>query len=126
MLNRDAIEREEEALRDRARKLSDKQRAEYFRQSSRAIRDPDTYAALNWGAPAGIHHFYLGRWQRGLLNLLGLVIAIVMLLNGWLIAGTGLIVLIVVIELFELFRAQRIVAHYNNQVMKRILDRIEP
>lgn len=125
MLNRETIEREEEALRQRARELSDDKRAEFFRESSRAIRDPDTYAALNWGAPAGIHHFYLGRWQRGLINLLGLMAGILMLLNGWLIAGAGLIALIVVVELFELFRAQRIVAHYNNRVMKRILDRIE-
>lgn len=125
MLNRDAIEREEEALRDRARKLPDAKRAEFFRESSRAIRDPDTYAALNWGAPAGIHHFYLGRWQRGLINLLGLAAGILMLLNGWLVAGTGLIGLIIVVELFELFRAQRIVAHYNNRVMKQILDRMQ-
>lgn len=125
MLNRESIEREEEVLRDRARKLPDDKRAEFFRQSSRAIRDPDTYAVLNWGAPAGVHHFYLGRWQRGLVNLLGLVVAILMLLEGWLIAGGGLILVIVTVELFELFRAQRIVAHYNNRIMKQILDRME-
>lgn len=124
ILNRETIEAEEERLRREAGELPDAQRAEFYREAGKRIRDPDTYAALNWFALVGLHHFYLGRWIRGLVNLAGVALGIALLFEGLVVAGLGLIGLILVTELIELFRSQLTVAHYNNRIMEQILERI--
>jgi len=67
--------------------LPDAQRAEFYRKSGKKIRDPDTYAALNWFFVIGLHHFYLRRWLRGWLNVGLIVISALAFLNGQLIFG---------------------------------------
>ena len=49
-------------LRDSANKveLTDEQRKEYYDRFRREVRDPDTYAVLNYFFLAGLHHMYLG------------------------------------------------------------------
>ena len=44
MLNQEAVDAEEEAIRQRVRELSDEQRMEYFRRFNKVVKDPDTYA----------------------------------------------------------------------------------
>lgn len=123
MLNQQDVNAEEERLRQLANTLSDEQRKEFYRDVKRQLRDPDTYAVFNWFFLAGLHHFYLGRWGRGLLNLavflLGVALIIVQLV--WL--GITLIVLVSVWELWALFRAQIIVQDWNNQLYRRLLKR---
>lgn len=74
MLDRDSVEAEEEQLREAAAALPDEQRRGFYREVKRELKDPDTYAVLNWFFLVGLHHFYLRRWGRGLLDI-GLVIA---------------------------------------------------
>lgn len=122
MLEQQQVDAEEERLRELAAALPDVQRQQFFQQLKRELRDPDTYAALNWCFLAGLHHFYLGQWQRGLVNLLVFIAGLALLFSPWLWLGVVLIVLISVAELWALFRSQIIIQHWNNQIMRRLLE----
>jgi TM2 domain-containing membrane protein YozV len=117
------VEAREEALREQLRSLTDEQRRNFYRLYRPRLRDPDTYAVLNWFFVGGLHHFYLGDIAAGLFNLLVMLTGVGLLLVTPLIgagvppfaplAGVGLIVLVVVIELPALFRSQAVVAERN-------------
>ena len=118
-------ELEEERLRVAVRTLSDDQRRRFYDIASPRLRDPDTYAALNWSLLAGMHHFYLGRWLRGsatLLCFIGGVAALFSAALRW--PALFLLFVILVIELSELFRSQTIVKNHNNRMMARALDEL--
>ncbi len=130
---------EERRIRELINCLPDEQRLAIYTEIEKQIKDPDTYAALNFLFIAGLHHFYLGKWRRGLINLaifwVGLAILIIdvfgiyvpmmdwsrllLSLSSWQL-GLGLLVGISILELYELFRSQGIVQDYNNQVMAAI------
>jgi TM2 domain-containing membrane protein YozV len=101
------------------------------RRSSRAfyqavrheLRDPDTYAVLNWFFVAGLHHFYLRRWARGALDLGVFVLGLVLIFTGAIWIGMALIAAVAVLELWALFRAQIIVQDWNNHVYAQSLKR---
>ncbi|HSG87681.1 MAG TPA: TM2 domain-containing protein [Pseudomonadales bacterium] len=105
----------EEALRERIRRLDDDERRAYWRIVKARLKDPDTYAVLDWFLLAGIHHFYLGHLAAGTLNLVLMLIGVALLftLPG---AGLALITLILVAELPALFRSQLIVADHNVRI----------
>lgn len=118
---RDAdVKAEQEALREAVAKLPDPERALFFRDFNAQLKDPDTYAVLNWLLLAGLHHFYLGRLLRGLVNLAVMLVGIGLLILGY-DSGLVLIVLILLVELPALFRSQTIVMDYNNRLGRRIL-----
>ncbi|MDX1391363.1 MAG: TM2 domain-containing protein, partial [Rheinheimera sp.] len=96
-------------------------RQAFYQQLSRELRDPDTYATLNWCFLAGLHHFYLRQWARGAVNLAVFIAGVILLFSvaSWL--GLVLIVAISVVELWALFRAQIIIQNWNNQIMRRLL-----
>lgn len=119
-LREEAVRAEEEAIREQVRQLPDDQRAAFFHHYNKELRDPDTYAVLNWLFLAGLHHFYLGRFQRGLVNLVAMVVGLVLLLIG--IGFGGLVILVVLlVELPALFRSQVIVMDYNNRLARTLL-----
>ena len=61
MLDKNAVDNEEEALRSEINHLPDELRAQFYNEVKNKIKDPDTYAALNWFFICGLHHFYLGK-----------------------------------------------------------------
>lgn len=121
MLDRQAVEAEEEALRERARALPEASRKAFYEEVREALKDPDTYAALNWFFLAGLHHFYLGRWWRGTLDLLLFAAGVTLLLAGQPWWGVALILAVTVVELWALFRAQIIVQDWNNSMYRQRL-----
>lgn len=123
MLNQREVDAEEERLRQLAAALPDAQRKAFYQEAKRKLRDPDTYAVLNWFFLAGLHHFYLGKWEWGLLNLTVFMagIALMFLQSVWL--GLALILLISVWELWALFRSQIIVQDWNNRLYRDLLER---
>lgn len=125
MLTREEVEREEETIRQQIRELPDEQRRIFYETFDRQIRDPDTYAVLNYLFLAGLHHFYLGKWFRGLFNLLVFITGIVCLFTGYALTGILLIVGISLIELYAMFRSQVIVQAHNNALMKNILNNLK-
>lgn len=123
MLNRGDVEAEEERLRNLANSLPDERRKAFYREASRQLKDPDTYAVLNWLFITGLHHFYLRRWGRGALDLGLFLVGIWLIVNQAFVLGGALILSVFVIECWALFRAQVIVQDWNNQVYRRLLER---
>ena len=123
MLNQQQVDAEEEQLREQVAALPDAQRRAFYQQLKPLLRDPDTYATLNWCFLAGLHHFYLGLWGRGLINLLVFIAGVVLLFTSYWLLAIMLLVFVSVIELWALFRAQIIIQHWNNQLTRRLLQR---
>lgn len=123
MLDQQQVDAEEEQLRELVAALPDEQRKVFYQQLKPLLRDPDTYATLNWCFLAGLHHFYLGLWGRGLFNLLVFLVGVALLFTPLILVGIALLVLISVVELWALFRAQIIIQHWNNQLIRRLLQR---
>jgi len=125
MLKQPEVDAREEELRLQVRELPDEKRKTFYERAEKELKDPDTFAVLNYLFIAGLHHFYLGRWLRGLINLAVFSAGIYLIyLDQW---KNGLIVIgiITVLELYALFRSQIIVKHYNNRISTAILDSIE-
>ena len=118
------VEEKEDKLRLSVRELQDSERMNFHKAFSDRMKDPDTYAVLNFFFITGIHHFYLENHAQGSINLIGFVLGLLLLLGGldgpW-EAGISLIVFIIVIELPALFRSQIIVKNYNNLLSSHIL-----
>ena len=121
MLDERKVNAEEEALRQRVRDLPDPARAQFYAEVGARLRDPDTYAVLNFSLICGIHHLYLRRYALWLFELVLGVLGIVLLVTPWLPAGVALIAALFIAELYCLFRAQLIVQDYNNRVMREVL-----
>lgn len=124
ILSQDAIEEEEELIRNAINQLSDNERKIYFHTIKSKIKDPDTYAVLNWFFIAGLHHFYLENWVQGCIHLTLFLIGIVLIIIGLVWTGVVIILGISVAELYSLFQSQLIVQNYNNQIMKKAIKEI--
>jgi len=120
MKTEEAIQEDEERIRKLVRELPDDKRLLFFKKTEKNLKDPDTYATLNYLFIAGLHHFYLGKWIRGSINLFIFLIGVVFLFTGQ--AGIGILLLIAisVVELKALFKAQTLVREHNNGVMEAI------
>jgi hypothetical protein len=125
MLEKDLLAQREESLRLLVRQLNDEQRKQFYHQFNQRVKDPDTHAALNYMIVAGLHHFYLGRWLRGLVNLVIFTLGCILLIIGATLMGILFIVAICVVELYALFNSQFIVQDYNNNLMQTILEEID-
>ena len=128
VLKSETVEAQEEKLRESIRELNEAERNSFFNLFSKQVKDPDTYAALNFFIITGLHHFYLKRYIRGSINLTLFCIAIVGSFIGFLKLGQGLsiIVLIVLVEIPNLFRSQIVVKDYNNRLTEKILLKSYP
>ena len=120
-----SLRQEEEQLREQITLLNSEQKKCYYALEVAQVKDPDTYAALNWAFLAGLHHFYLGKWQRGLLNLVLMLVGVLFYLSQLPpLLGAGVILLVFIIELPQLFNSQQIIHQHNNDVMKRLLKQV--
>jgi TM2 domain-containing membrane protein YozV len=124
MLTSEQVLETEERLRKCVRALPDEKRLAFYRQAERRLKDPDTYAALNYLFIAGLHHFYLGKWVRGLLNITVFLAGVMLLFTPLAVIGILLIVAISMAELYALFKSQTIVQAHNNRIMEQIYREI--
>ena len=120
----EVIQAEEERIRQWVRELPDDKRLAFFKQAEKSLKDSDTYATLNFLFIAGLHHFYLGKWIRGSINLLIFVAGVLCIFTG--LTGLGILILIAIsaVELKALFKAQLVIQDYNNGVMQAIYREI--
>jgi len=125
MLNQDKVDEEEERLRQQLRNLSDEDKKKFYKSISKKLRDPDTYASLNWFFITGLHHFYLGKWIQGLLDLVLFVIGLLFIVVGLWEIGIGIIVIVSSVEMWALFRSQIIVQDWNNKVYQKALKKFK-
>ncbi len=124
-LNHEAVEAEEEEIRRQVRDLPDPIRLDYHKRLKKRLKDPDTYASLNYFFLTGIHHMYLDKYARGILNLVMLIVGLLTLV---VLPPLGIIIIlfILVVELMALFRSQTVVKDHNNKISQQILDEIAP
>ncbi|GAB1623715.1 hypothetical protein AAOGI_37650 [Agarivorans albus] len=125
MLNREQVEQRQEQLREQIALLPQEQRKHFYQLWQKQVKDPDSYAVLNYLLLAGLHHFYLGKWLRGAVNLLISIIAILLVALGAGLLGLGLLVAITIVELPALFRSELVVLDYNNQQMQQLLEQVK-
>ena len=124
MLHKDEVVAKEEQLRLIVRDLPDEKRKQFYVLAKKKLKDPDTFAVLNYLFITGLHHFYLGKWFRGLFNITAFVVAVALMFSGVWLWGLGLFLVITASELYALFRAQIIVQDYNNRVMENTLQQL--
>ena len=124
MLNASVVEEQQDQIRRQIREMSDEQRRNFYTLSEKKIKDPDTYATLNYIFIAGLHHFYLGKWLLGLMNITVFWGGVACIVMKQVELGIALIIGITIFELFELFRAQALVQHHNNLISQEILSNI--
>ncbi len=122
MLSKQEVEIKEEEIRKLVRELPDDKRSKFFQETEKQLKDPDTYAVLNYIFIAGLHHFYLGKWERGLINIIIFWSGIFLLFTPYTIAGILIIIAISLFELYELFQSQTMVQAYNNNIMEDIYN----
>lgn len=120
-MNLEQLHEEEEQLRKQVRELSTEQRKQFYQLQEKQIKDPDTYAVLNYFFVAGLHHFYLRKYLWGSIDLTLMIVGILTFPIG----GFVLLILLVLLELPQLFMSQRIVQRYNNQVMRDCLAQVK-
>ena len=124
-LKKDLVEYESQRLKERVRELNDDQRRHYFNLLEPALKDHDTYAVLNYLLLPGLHHFSLGKFFRGSLNLIILLTGTSLIFfTKYVFVGTLIIFFILIVELLALFRSQVIVMNHNNHLSKEILESI--
>ena len=108
----------------RTKNITGDQRVLFYKEVNKRIKDPDTYATLNYFFIVGLHHFYLGKWIRGCLDIFYFVIGIFFIFSpGLELFGILIVVMITLMEMYCLFRSQSIVKHYNNNSMEQTLTK---
>ena len=124
-LKKDLVEYQSQNLKEKVRKLSGDERRHYFNLLEPVLKDHDTYAVLNYLLLPGLHHFYLGKFFRGSLNLIVLITGTSLIFfTKYVFVGTLMILFILIVELLALFRSQVIVMNHNNHLSKEILKSI--
>ena len=124
-LKKDLVEYQSQNLKEKVRKLSEEERRHYFNLLEPVLKDHDTYAVLNYLLLPGLHHFYLGKFFRGSLNLIVLITGTSLIFfTKYVFVGTLMILFILIVELLALFRSQVIVMNHNNHLSKEILKSI--
>ena len=125
-IDQESVEDQEEALRLTIRGLAEDKKKLFHQAFSKRVKDPDTYAVLNFFFLAGLHHFYLSRPTRGSINLLTFALGLAMLFFGSETLGLALIATILLIEFPALFRAQTLVKQHNNHLSTELLSELDP
>lgn len=120
-MNADELKAEEEQLRIAVRNLSEGQRIYYTSQRTKQLKDPDTYAALNWFFLVGLHHMYLGQWLEAAMVWIAMIAGFFLLITGENPAA-GLIIIgaVAAWETWALFTSQNIVRRYNLQISQAL------
>ncbi|GAJ78978.1 membrane protein [Vibrio sp. JCM 18905] len=117
------LEYNEELLRKQVKLLPEAQKKEFYEQQSKKLKDPDTYATLNWFFLGGFHHCYLGKYGLFILELALLTISVIGLILGH---SSALIILslLVIYELPQLFFSQKIARQHNYQLSCEIFNNV--
>lgn len=119
----DDLEQKEEILRREIQELPAPVRKAYYDKVTNQLKDPDTYAALNWFFLGGFHHLYLRRYTLFIIEIVLFIVAIAGLLLGQTSAGI-IIAALVIYELPQLFFSQQIARQYNYTVSCKVFNHV--
>ncbi|MGD8119138.1 hypothetical protein [Vibrio sp. TRT 29B02] len=115
------LEENEELLRKQVNSLPDAQKKEFYHRQSKKLKDPDTYATLNWFFLGGFHHCYLGKYSLFALELTLLLVSIAGLVLGH-TSALLILGLLVIYELPQLFFSQKIARQHNYKLSCEIFN----
>lgn len=124
MFSEKELNLEETDLREQVALLSETQRQQYASFEKAALKNPSTYAILNWFFLLGLHHFYLHRWVRGMINLaltLASLYLIVIMDNRT--SGGAVLLAVAIIEIPQLLNYEHLVHAFNIRAMRHCLKR---
>ncbi len=115
------LETNEELLRRQVSSLPENKKKEFYALQSKKLKDPDTYATLNWFFLGGFHHCYLGKYALFALELALLIICVLgFLLNHP--SSFVILVLLLAYELPHLFFSQKIARQHNYKLSCEIFN----
>ena len=114
----------EEKIRILAGELPGDKRLLFWTEVQKKLRDPDTYAAMNFAFMFGLHHFYVGKWIRGLLAITLFVLGLITLFVVPMV-GVLLIACVICSAIPALFRSDTIVRQYNNELMEQMYRQVK-
>ncbi|MET2969346.1 hypothetical protein [Vibrio harveyi] len=117
------LEKQEELLRSQVNSLPEHQKKEFYERQSKSLKDPDTYATLNWFFLGGFHHCYLGKYALFALELILLIVSIVGFVLGHPSAFL-ILALLIIYELPQLFFSQKIARQHNYQLSCEIFNEV--
>lgn len=117
------LEKQEELLRSQVNSLPEHQKKEFYERQSKSLKDPDTYATLNWFFLGGFHHCYLGKYALFALELILLIVSIVSFVLGHPSAFL-ILALLIIYELPQLFFSQKIARQHNYQLSCEIFNEV--
>lgn len=120
----EAVEAREDELRTRISQLSDEARKRFYNAQCTILKDPDTYATLNWLFLGGVHHLYLEKYLLFAIECTLLIVCIIGLLAGMPAFWLGILA-ITLYELPQLFFSQKIVRQYNYDRSLELLERVQ-
>lgn len=115
------LEKNEEQLRSQVNSLPENQKKKFYELQSKKLKDPDTYATLNWFFLGGFHHCYLGNYALFALELTLLIVSIIGLMLGH-SSALFIIALLVIYELPQLFFSQKIARQHNHRLSCEIFN----
>ncbi|TFH74639.1 hypothetical protein E3V39_00240 [Gammaproteobacteria bacterium LSUCC0112] len=128
MFSEKELNLEEHQLREQIRRLSPAEKAIYDALEIPRLKLASTYVMLNWLFPLGVHHFYLRRWGRGLLDVFlslnaGLSLTHYSPWGGPSLLIAGMIcVALLLIELPQMLNARLLVHSRNILMMAKCLQ----
>ena len=114
----------EEKIRILAGQLPGDKRLLFWTEVQKKLKDPDTYAAMNFAFMFGLHHFYVGKWIRGLLAISLFVLGLITLFVVPMV-GVLLIACVICSAIPALFRSDTIVRQYNNELMEQMYRQVK-
>ena len=114
----------EEKIRILAGELPGDKRLLFWTEVQKKLKDPDTYAAMNFAFMFGLHHFYVGKWIRGLLAISLFVLGLITLFVVPMV-GVLLIACVICSAIPALFRSDTIVRQYNNELMEQMYQQVK-
>lgn len=115
------LEENEELLRKQVNLLPEVQKKEFYNRQSKKLKDPDTYATLNWFFLGGFHHCYLGKYGLFALEITMLLVSVVGIVLGH-TSALLILMLLVIYELPQLFFSQKIARQHNYDLSCRIFN----
>ena len=124
------IEQAEDALREQINALPEVKKKAFYQAQTLELKDPDTYATLNYFLVGGFHHFYLGNLRTFAIEFGLLVLSVLVLIFANdvvfydLPLGLYFIIALSLYELPQLFFAQKIARLRNLSISKAILETV--
>lgn len=122
MFSEKALRLEENELREQIRTLPDEVRRRYLQLECISLKSAGRYRILNLLFFTGLHHFYLRRWIRGLLNMAAFVGGLLLMTHDTLrLYGMLLLVTLLIVEIPQMLNARLLVHSCNNRIMQECL-----